>query len=108
VNKTTYWGATAGALIVSLALTAGKQFAEAKTEHQSVVQCHESYLELAKSQSITNDDFWKLLETIDEQKKQIAALQQQLTERTSIPTHNNVGGYIAACGALPGMVGDDC
>lgn len=24
------------------------------------------------------------------------------------PTHNKHGGYIDACGDLPGMVGDDC
>ena len=24
------------------------------------------------------------------------------------PTHNAAGGYIEACGDLPGMVGDDC
>jgi len=24
------------------------------------------------------------------------------------PTHNARGGYIDACGDLPGMVGDDC
>lgn len=26
----------------------------------------------------------------------------------SVPSHNASGGYIDACGDLPGMVGDDC
>lgn len=27
---------------------------------------------------------------------------------SSTSTHNTAGGYIAACGELPGLVGDDC
>ena len=25
-----------------------------------------------------------------------------------VPSHNAAGGYIDACGDLPGLVGDDC
>lgn len=33
------------------------------------------------------------------------ALNRMLDAR---PTHNAAGGYIDACGELPGLVGDDC
>lgn len=36
------------------------------------------------------------------------ALLQVMGAECALPSHNAAGGYIAACGALPGMVGDDC
>lgn len=32
----------------------------------------------------------------------------QLASMDASPTHNAHGGYIDACGELPGLVGDDC
>jgi hypothetical protein len=26
----------------------------------------------------------------------------------SAPSHNDLGGYVDACGDLPGLIGDDC
>jgi hypothetical protein len=31
-----------------------------------------------------------------------------LTSCAQHPTHNAAGGYIDACGDLPGLLGDDC
>lgn len=33
---------------------------------------------------------------------------EPLPEPSALLTHNEAGGYIEACGNLPGMVGDDC
>lgn len=35
-------------------------------------------------------------------------LQQQTHERAGQPSHNAAGGYVEACGELPGLIGDDC
>jgi hypothetical protein len=35
----------------------------------------------------------------------LLAMQRMMDAR---PTHNAAGGYIDACGELPGLVGDDC
>lgn len=38
----------------------------------------------------------------------VLLLLVSLTSCTATPSHNNLGGYIDACGELPGQLGDDC
>ena len=38
----------------------------------------------------------------------MVSVAQSLDTIASPPTHNEEGGYIEACGDLPGLVGDDC
>lgn len=110
-------GMIAGGLIVSLALTAGRQFAVAQQWQHHYGECTQSQNtrgQLLQSAQATNTE---LLETIRVQQAQIDALRAkglQLHELPSgkviaiDPNHNEHGGYIAACGSLPGTLGDDC
>lgn len=38
----------------------------------------------------------------------LALLLLSLSACASAPSHNDAGGYIDACGDLPGLLGDDC
>jgi hypothetical protein len=38
----------------------------------------------------------------------VSAYEVAQTFEPTAPTHNAAGGYVDACGDLPGLIGDDC
>lgn len=65
----------AGALIVTLALTAGRQYGEAQAQAKRVIECHKQYMQPSGAASLSNAESQTLLQIIELQQRQIRALQ---------------------------------
>lgn len=108
-------GTLAGVLIIGLALTAGKQFGRAETNGAAYSVCAAQSLRTLQQVNAAQDLNGVLQTIIDKQQlelNQLRGLQAHELPSGRVvsinPNYNTVGGYVAACGSLPGVLGDDC
>lgn len=96
-------GALTGALIISLAFTASTQYTRAES---LTVQLESAYEQIEDYDQL-NDELQDSLDTANAALAELASYNEVI-ELNALARYNELGGYVPACGELPGVLGDDC